>query len=416
MKNTPPAYNSFFPGIPHPAASAKQPPTAAVNRRRFLVVLTTFLFTAILQAHTMEVRLLSTMMVTSVNVSVSGGKYAVYLDNRLQADSLSAKVFQLVLINDSVEVRIPGDTLGRFASFRLAALSDSSVFKIKPVKPNSGTRVYDHTLEITVANKLMQCINSVDLEHYVAGVVESESGGRTTKEFYKVQAILCRTYALAHLFRHATEGYDVCDGVHCQAYRSRPTDRNVQAGVDETEGLVVVDRGLNLITAAFHSNCGGQTANCEDVWTAGLPYLKSVKDTFCPRMPNAYWTRKIAREDWLSYLSSKHKYPVGDSIACTKALNMSQYSRGTFYTYGTTRIPYKTIRADWQLRSAYFSIEEQRDSVIIRGRGYGHGVGLCQEGAIRMARLGYSYVDIIRYYYKGVEIVDLSKLAFFKEE
>jgi stage II sporulation protein D len=367
-------------------------------------------------AHNVDVRILSTMAVSSVNVSIHSGDYFLYLGGKLQEDSLTKKVFQLLVINDSIEVRIPGDTIGRFASFRLVARHDSSVFKIKPIKPSSGTRVYDHSLEITVLNSLMQCLNNVGLDHYVAGVVESEAGGRTTKEFYKVQAILCRTYALAHLYRHVTEGFEVCDGVHCQAYRGRPSDANVLLGVKETEGLVIVDKSLTLITPAFFSNCGGQTANSENVWSAPVPYLRSVKDTFCLKSNCAHWTRKISKGDWLNYLAIKHKFPVGDSLACYSAFNMSQGPRSTFYTYGSIKIPYKTIRHDWDLRSAYFSIEETKgDSIIIRGRGYGHGVGLCQEGAIKMAKLGYSYEWILDYYYKDIEIIHLSKLEFFKE-
>ena len=369
-----------------------------------------------ISAQLVDVRIISSMDLNAVNISIQSGAYVLYLDGKLQNDSLVKKVFQLVLINDSIEVRIPGDTLGRFANFKILGLEEDAVFKIKPIQPISGTRVYDHSLTITVVNKLLQCVNFVALDHYVAGVVESESGGRTSKEFYKVQAILCRTYALAHLSRHVLEGFELCDGVHCQAYRGRPSDSKVLAAVKETDGLALVDKGVNLITAAFFSNCGGQTANSEDVWLVALPYLRSVKDTFCLHSTNAQWKRKIDSEDWLNYLKFKHKYPVNDSVACYKALNISQGNRGVFYTYAGIRIPYKTIRSDWQLRSAYFSIEEARDSIIIRGRGYGHGVGLCQEGAIRMAKIGYSYQWILDYYYKDIEIINLSKLKFFQEE
>ena len=178
----------------------------------------------------------------------------------------------------------------------------------------------------------------------------------------------------------------------------------IKQGVTETEGMVIVDKNLNLITAAFHSNCGGHTANSGDVWAANLPYLQAVEDTFCRRMPQANWQRKIAKTDWLNYLETKHKYPVDDS------------NRETEYVYGTVRIPYRQIRSDWQLKSAYFSISEQKDSILISGHGYGHGVGLCQEGAIRMAQLGYTCDSIIKFYYKNVEIVHLSVLDFFREE
>ncbi|MBI3511903.1 MAG: SpoIID/LytB domain-containing protein [Bacteroidetes bacterium] len=376
-----------------------------------------FFFTCTLaRAHTVDVRILSTMNVTTVNISAKEGAYEIYLDGKKQVDSLSTKVFMITVIGDSMEIRIPNDTLGHFANFRLVSLDDSSCFKIKPIKPFSGTRIYDHTLTITVQMQKLLCVNKVELNHYVAGVVESEGGKRMDLEFYKVQSILCRTYALAHMYRHADEGFDLCDGVHCEVYRGRPTDPNVQKAVDATDGLVIVDRNLDLITAAFHSNCGGQTANSEDVWAVKVPYLRSVKDTFCHTMPDAYWTRKIAKEDWLNYLAMKHKYPVDDSDACYAAMNMTQYSREAYYTYGNMKIPYKTIRNDWQLRSAYFSIEEGKDSIIFKGRGYGHGVGLCQEGAMRMVKYGYTYEQIIPFYYQGVELIDLSELDFFKEE
>jgi stage II sporulation protein D len=375
-----------------------------------------FLFPLLLHAQRMNVRVLSTMKVSAVNVSVQRGNYRLQLDGVTQHDTLLTKVFQVLLVGDSLEVRIPGDTLGRFALFTLQALRDSSSYRIKPITPVSGTRTYDADLKISVSAGQLFCTNNVMLESYVGGVVESESGGRSLLEFYKVQAIICRTYALAHINRHFADGFDVCDGVHCQVYRSKTVDPVISKATLETAGQVIVDKNLNLITAAFHSNCGGETANSGDVWAANLSYLKAVDDTFCTRMPNAHWSRKIARTDWLNYLETKHKYPVNDSIARGKALHMTQDNRDKEYVHGAVRIPYKTIRSDWQLKSAYFSIAEQKDSIIISGRGYGHGVGLCQEGAIRMAQLGYTSEFIIKHYYQDVEIVHLSHLDFFREE
>lgn len=374
------------------------------------------LLPCLVSAQRMNVRVLSTMKVTNVSVSVQRGSYRLLLDGVQQNDTLLNKVFQLVMIGDSMDVRIQGDTLGRYSSFFLQALHDSSSFRIKPILPLSGTRTYDADLKISVDGGQLFCRNNVMLESYTGGVVESESGGRSFLEFYKVQAIICRTYALAHINRHFIDGFDVCDGVHCQVYRGKTQEPKVLQAITETKGKVIVDRNLNLITAAFHSNCGGETANSEDVWGGRLSYCRSVTDTFCTSMPNAHWTRKIARTDWLSYLETKHKYPVGDSAACYKALHMTQNDREKEYVYGNIRIPFKQIRSDWQLKSAYFSIVEKKDSVLISGRGYGHGVGMCQEGAIRMAKLGYTYDYIISYYYQGVEIVHLSRLDFFRAE
>ncbi len=382
-------------------------------KRNVLLIL---LMPVLLQAQRLNVRVLSTMKVSAVNVSIQRGNYQLFLDGVKQHDSLLTKVFQIRMISDSIEIRIPGDTLGKYSNFFLQSLSDTCSFRIKPITPMSGTRTYDYDLKICVEGGQLFCKNNVMLESYVGGVVESESGGRSFIEFYKVQAIICRTYVLAHMNRHFFDGFDVCDGVHCQVYRSKSVEPIICQAVNATEGQVIVDKHLNLITAAFHSNCGGETANSGDVWAANLPYLKSRRDTFCTRMPNAHWERRIARVDWLNYLETKHKYPVADSVACYNALNMTQYDREKEYVYGSLRIPYKTIRSDWQLKSAYFSIVERNDSVVFSGRGYGHGVGLCQEGAIRMAKIGYSSEYIINFYYQNVEIVHLSRLDFFREE
>lgn len=369
-----------------------------------------------LQAHHLDVKIISTMRVEMVTVAAIKGAYTLWLDGKQQPDSLSEKVFQLLLINDSIEVRMPGDTLGRFTQFRFQPLSDTSVFKIKPLKPLSGTRTYDGQLTITVRDKYLHCRNSVELEDYVAGVVESESGGQGGLEFFKVQSILCRTYALAQLGRHDLDGFDLCDGVHCQAYRSRTMIQGIHQAAFATAGQVLVDSRLVLITAAFHSNCGGQTANSADVWASGLPYLRSQPDSFCLRMPHSTWERKIAKDDWLNSLSQRYKLPIEDSMACYKACNIKQTTRGNAFVYGNCRVPYKNIRGDWQLRSAFFSVTDQGDSVLIRGRGYGHGVGLCQEGAIKMSKQGRDYRSILTYYYPGIEIVNVSKLSFFRNE
>lgn len=383
---------------------------------RIIVFLIVWCCSGSLFGNQVRVRILSTLKVEQLNVSNAQGGFSVYMDTLKLVDSLAAKVIRVQAVGDSLELLAPGVSLGKCSKLYWRINSDSSVFKIKPLKPMNGTRSYQGSLSIRAVGGLLECITVAELENYVGGVVESESGGKTPLEFYKVQAILCRTYALSHLNRHGLEGFDVCDGVHCQVYKSRTVDPVVLEGVTQTAGQVVVDRNLIMITAAFHSNCGGQTANSEDVWGASVSYLRSIRDTFCIRSSQAYWTRKIAKDDWLSYLQLKHKYPVQDSMASYSALNMTQEQRTTNYVYGNYRIPYKTIRSDWQLKSAYFSIEERNDSIVIRGRGYGHGVGLCQEGAISMAKRGYKYDQIIKYYYRNVEIVHLSRLWFFREE
>jgi len=258
-------------------------------------------------------------------------------------------------------------------------------------------------------------INESVLDNYIAGVSEAEAGSRSPAEFYKVQAILARTYALAHINKHQLEGFNLCDQVHCQAFFGKTHEPEILNAVAATKGKVVVDEDMNLIVAVFHSNSGGQTVNSEDVWGKPTSYLRSVQDTFSLKMPNAKWQRKIAMADWLDYLKIKHNYPVEDSSARWYALHFRQDTRKINLEYNNIKVPLKNVRTDFQLKSTFFSLDLVGDTLIFNGRGFGHGIGMCQEGAMRMAKAGYDYKDVLNYYYKNVHLIDLKDLNFFRE-
>lgn len=384
----------------------------------FFLLISLFLVIAS-NAATVNVRILTSKVVSSCIFSSLNGLYTIYGNGVPLSDCDASGIFQLSIDHDSILLKTFERTIGKYASVRIYSKEADAAFKIKSVVPETKVRNYSGNLEISIApskNQLL-LINRVDLEDYIAGVVESESGTKTSLEYYKLQAILCRTYLLANINRHAAEGFQVCDDVHCQAYLNKNKESVIEKAVLETKGLVIVDNDLSLITAAFHSNCGGQTVNSQDVWSVSTSYLKSVKDTFCLNMPHAHWRRSIPLEDWKSYLSLKHKYPVDDSLKMESATNFVQSNgRAVYFLDKDLKIPLKTIRADFQLKSTYFSIDQEGDQVVFNGRGYGHGVGLCQEGAMRMAELKYTYKDILNFYYRDVHLVDLSALNYFRQE
>lgn len=380
------------------------------------VVFLTLLIQVKAQVDRVNIRLLANTRITSIIISPLSPDYTLYFDGHTIPGLDAHDVFQFTMEGDSIAVKALQRNLGKYRTIRFVGSNSGCNYKFKGLQPETRIRVFPDNLDISISNGSLRLINGVDIEDYVGGVVEAESGTRTTVEYYKLQSILCRTYALSNMRKHEMEGYNLCDQVHCQAYKGRTMDNDIKGAVEDTEGLVIVDNDLNLITAAFHSNCGGQTINSEDVWASSVPYLKGVKDTFCLRMPHARWERKIATEDWMNYLAMKHKFPVKDSLSFSSAVNYPQRSRAIYFTDKSTSIPLKVIRNDWQLKSTYFSIEEHRDSVIFKGKGYGHGVGLCQEGAMRRAQMGQSYKEILNFYYKDIHLVDLSSLEFFRKE
>jgi stage II sporulation protein D len=368
---------------------------------------------------TVNVKIFTTTVVNTFIFSPLNGLYNVYGDGILLAECDPSGIYQMNVEGDSIRLKTFENNLGKFKKIKMLAKETASAFKIKSVVPKSKVRMYDDNLEIQLSSDKKQflLINCVDLEDYIAGVVQSEAGKDVGLEYYKLQAILCRTYLLAHLNRHIAEGYELCDDVHCQAYLSRTSEDIIVKAVVDTRGLVVVDSDLNLITAAFHSNCGGETCNSQDVWAMPTTYLKSVKDTFCIHKSQAHWQRSITADDWKTYLRLKRKYNISDTMKFNTLTSFSQDNgRAIYFTEKSLRIPLKTIRADFKLKSTFFSIKQVGDSVIFDGRGYGHGVGLCQEGAMNMSLLKHSYKEILHFYYKDVNLVDLSALNYFRQE
>lgn len=350
--------------------------------------------------------------------AVNYGKYNIY--------SESGKVIELqgsemIYVNNLGAGNFSLKTLeadyGVFKKLTFIGTELENSFKLKLINPSFDAVIYDDNLKVQhhSFNSHLTLINNIYLDNYIAGVVESEVGKSPPPEYFKLQAIICRTYALNNLDRHTSEGYNLCNQVHCQAYNGKPKSKTIKEAALLTNNIVIVDSDINLITAAFFSNCGGNTCNSEDVWRLPLPYLRAVSDTFCLKENNAVWKKVIPLQTWNNYLS--------DKLPCfTEGTNDS-----VFYNYTSTQrdfllgtpncnLPFRQIREDFKLKSAYFSVSKQEEEVHLTGRGFGHGVGLCQEGAMRMSKMGFSYPFILHHYYSGVHMVDLSFLSFFKEE
>jgi stage II sporulation protein D len=180
----------------------------------------------------------------------------------------------------------------------------------------------------------------------------------------------------------------------------------------ETKGLVILDRDSSLIASAFHSNCGGETSSSEDVWLKRKPYLRSVNDPYCVSSRNATWEKRISPGDWKRMLMS-HGYEGNTEDPLLFAF--SQKRRVSDYRTGSFTMPLVSIRSIMKLKSTFFSVLPEGDSLLLRGRGYGHGVGLCQEGAMEMARKGFDFKRIINFYYTGVIITDIKNAVILPQ-
>ncbi len=329
-------------------------------------------------------------------------------------DTLSSKdVLYFTLINQKIAIRKQNNLLGNFQFVELIAKGKDTESKIRPVSPSLKTQTYDDNFSIKVDFNRLLIINHVDFNKYLAGVVEAEGGASATEEFYKAQGLLCRTYAYQNIKRHIEEGFNLCDGVHCQAYKGKSKGNDlIYQSIVATENKVVVNNENELITAAFHSNSGGITEDAKNVWVTNLPYLKSVNDPFSLKGKNVNWEKTISREKWETYLKQHNFYIKGNEKP--GYFSCEQNSREQYYKVGLDILAYQKIRKEWVLRSAYFSVYDDGKNITLKGKGYGHGVGMSQEGAMHMSKSGYSYEDIIYFYFNDVKITDYNKISKLK--
>ena len=370
--------------------------------KRLVLTLVLLLVTLTVNAERVKVRIYSSSKITQAVLSFDVGRYVV-------RDPSGKAISDTLDLNRSVEVKVSNGKvwvaanayeLGTYEKISLVSVDSASLFCINPT--GKKQRTYEGDLYIKVLkNNSLEFVTDVDFETYIAGVVQSEIYGKPDQtDIFRVQAIISRTWALRNQNKHKADGYNFCDDVHCQAYYNRCIRPEIVFGTLQSVGEILVDKDGKPIDTPFHSNSGGQTANSEDVWSAKIPYLRSVPDTFSYRMKQSVWKKELTKKEWLNYFSKKHKLNTADSALCDELLTFRQDERKS----RIHNIPLTKIRTDFKLKSTFFTVTTNGNKVTLNGRGYGHGVGLSQEGAIRMVSLGYKYQEILMHYYQGAII------------
>ena len=374
------------------------------------------LATSGLKAMEVTVSLYNERSISSLVFSPVNGKYILIADGR-QLDSISvSEPVYMTIFGDFVMLSSSNGNSGIYRHVHFGGSDEASEFRIRPLHAELDTREYHGSVTFSVEFMRMKIINRVNLEYYVAAVVEAEAGNNAKQEFYKAQASICRTYALKHLNRHKDEGFNLCDEVHCQVYKGR-LRRNplILEATLETRGVVIIGKDSTLITGAFHANCGGQTVNSEDVWVSARPYLRSVIDPFCVKKNNRTWERNIPVNEWMNYLLANG---FNENLLKSPPNNFrfNQSTRVASYSFMGETLPLSKIRNDWRFRSAFFSIETSSNGseIFFKGKGYGHGIGMCQEGAMQMAVEGKTWHEIIWFYFQGVSLAEYSKVRDFR--
>ena len=352
-------------------------------------------------------KVFSQLSIASLNLDAVHGSYQIhdrlgFISELIEGQSMSLQINTKGQIHASQN----GIFLGLYDTLLVFQSKHSDYLNLKPSlngKNKTKPRQYKGDFEISISNKSLHVVNIIFRETYLEGVLASEAGIHCEKEYYKVQAIISRTFLRNNMAKHSLEGFNVCDAVHCQAYygRYQGESNNVTSGVKETFGLVLVDSNNFSFPTFFSANCGGQSAETDQVWNLSLPNYISQRDTFCIHTRQANWEKYISKAALLSFISEKYFFDISKKSMRELVFNFDQKHRKTFFIDPAYGIPLRDIRSQFRLRSTFFSCEPVGDKVLLKGRGFGHGIGLCQEGAMNMVKTGYSFDEILRFYFKG---------------
>lgn len=295
-----------------------------------------------------------------------------------------------------------GDQFFNVPRLRLIAKKDAAIDK------DGKTRRYRGRLDIIrdKENKFL-VINTVDLEMYVRGVLYHEVPHAWPLNAIMAQAVATRTYALYQVGQRKNQEYDVTSDIYSQVYGGRSAERHrSNVAANRTRGEILTYNG-KVLPAYFHSNCGGHTESAAELWKHDLPPLKGVDCRFCENAPNYRWKKNFRSLDIQKTLNL-HGFNMG-SIQKLQVLDRTDSGRVKTLKVvtrdgGSVNIPgtrFREIIGPNVLKSNYYEIEMKGYYFDVIGRGWGHGVGMCQWGIYRMARERYDYKDTLEYYYPG---------------
>lgn len=313
---------------------------------------------------------------------------------------------------------------------------------------------YRGKIEFRIENENLAVINELNIEDYLRGVVAAEMPASWPAEALKAQAVVARNYALQKVEASRGDSYNLTNDQMSQVYRGYDGEtKATNQAVSDTRGIVLINKG-SLISSFFHSSSGGFTENSEDVWLNPLPYLKTKSDPYDQNSQHYNWLVKYANEQLTNKLKTE-KYPFAQITDIEVAERTASGARAKKLVVSGLGSDGKTIRREIQnadnvrsalgLKSALFTIkknyEEKNASTTVKkdqtqakdndtgaktgqnvvkpgsagtgkylagieitGSGYGHGLGLSQYGAYGLAKQGYNYQDILKYYYTDVSM------------
>lgn len=263
---------------------------------------------------------------------------------------------------------------------------------------------------VRVKDEKTQKIISVPFEEYIKGVLAGEMPTSFDLEALKAQAVASRSYVLVKMNQNKDKDYDVVNTVNNQVYltddqlKEKWKDKyvskinKIKTAILETKGEYLSYNG-EVVEALFFSTSTGKTENSEEVFSSKIPYLRSVSSTWDEASPVFEDTATFDLKSFYTKLGIDYQEKINFEVLETT-------STGRVKTIKINNQTFKgrDVASKLSLRSNYFNIVQNNENVTITTKGFGHGVGMSQYGALGMAKEGYKYIDILKHYYQNTEI------------
>jgi stage II sporulation protein D len=256
-------------------------------------------------------------------------------------------------------------------------------------------------------------INIISIEEYLYSVVPSEMPSFWNMEALKSQAVASRTYSYYFLSKTVDKNiYDLDYTKNFQVYKgiSAETESSIEA-VNTTSGIIMTYENEPIISY-FHSTSGGKTSDGKDVWPeSDPPYLKSIECDYGKDSPHNNWTCTLSMNEIASALNKKYKIINSITKISFKRHNDRIIEVTVQHNNGTTTLTgneFRLLLNPQKVKSTYFTIKKEKNQFLLEGKGWGHGVGMCQWGAKGRGENGFKYEEILKHYYKDINFIKIN--------
>lgn len=301
-----------------------------------------------------------------------------------------------VLLSDGKNIKTPG--------------RDEKIEKIGNPKGEvllSGIN-YSGIIEVWKGEKGLYIVNEIPLEEYIKGVVAAEVGNNWEFEALKAQAVVARTYAVYQKNHNGKKPYHITASVLDQAYKTGNIREDVVKAVNETRGEILTYEGEPII-AFYHSTSGGMTEDPAEVFGKSYPYLKPI-ETNCESSPYYVWEKRIpvSELETASGIGRIKEIYINEITSSNRARNL-KFITETGEHIVVAKDLRKNLGWDRLPSTMITNIQKDGDIFIFEGKGYGHGVGMCQWTALEMAKKGMNYREILSKFYPNTTIELIEK-------